>query len=336
MTDNLNVPFILTTPLITVVIPTRDRQAKILRCLESLVQQTATNFEVIVVNDGSADQTQVVLAEFAEGNWPFVLQVINHPQPQGANPSRNEAIRAAKGDLIAFLDDDCTADSRWLEELQKPFGHANIAATSGHVDNTAVSNLWERFFIGQHRVSSRKRDNVFVANRIVAGNMLVCRSHLRRELDVDRADVDTDVATSARGDEEGLRIDILRAGKLIAHVPAAICYHDHPYRFRSFCRQAFRSGRSTARLGRKYRLTPRWELLALAAATICLPLAVWRIEFAVLGIACFALFAAAVVYNELRKKRKTIGQTIQTLPALLIYYGLRTIGYVKTMLSRRT
>ena len=293
-----------TSHSITVIIPTRDRQSKLLRCLDSLKTQTHRGFEVIVVNDGSTDETETVLASYLNHDLPFELKAIHHPKPIGANPSRNEAIRAARGDLIGFLDDDCIADTRWLENLQKPFCHDEVAAATGHVENIALSNQWERFFIGQQRVSSIRHDEILVANRLVSANLLVRPEYLRDAFDEDRSVVSMDVSTSARGDEEGLRIKIIRSGRLIAHVPEAICEHDHPYHFRSFCRQAFKSGRSTARLANKYRLKLRWELLALTAAIAMLPLAFFRTEFAVGCFVSFVLFLFAVLYNEIALKRK--------------------------------
>jgi glycosyltransferase involved in cell wall biosynthesis len=259
-------------PRISVIVPTRDRSTKIIRCLESLTQQSFRDFEVIVVNDGSKDDTQLHLKTFAAEHSNLNLQIIHHPLPRGANPSRNEAIRASRGELIAFLDDDCAAEPQCLEKLQVPFTNELVAAASGHVENVALSNIWERFFIGQQRVSSKSVNGLLIANRLVACNMLVRPEFLVNALDEDRASVPNDVATSARGDEEGLRIKILRAGRAIAHAPDAVCLHDHPYNFRNFCRQAFKSGRSTARLALKYRLSPRWELVTLLASIFFSPI----------------------------------------------------------------
>jgi len=321
-------------PRISVIVPTRDRSAKIIRCLESLTQQSFRDFEVIVVNDGSKDDTQLHLEIFAAEQSNLNLQIIHHPLPRGANPSRNEAIRASRGELIAFLDDDCAAEPQWLEKLQYPFTNELVAAASGHVENVALSNIWERFFIGQHRVSSKSVNGLLTANRLVAGNMLVRSTFLMNALDEDRASVPNDVATSARGDEEGLRIKILRAGRAIAHAPDAVCLHDHPYSFRNFCRQAFKSGGSTARLALKYPLSTRWELVTLLASIFFFPFSFWRTEALAISFLSFCIFLAAVLYNELALKRKTVIQTISTIPALLIYFALRATGYLAELSAK--
>ncbi len=319
---------------ISVVIPTRDRCTQVIRCLESLREQTMNDFEIIVVNDGATDKTKEELDQFSMQTLPFRLKLIHHRLPRGANPSRNEAINESVSELVAFLDDDCVADSQWLENLQAPLSDQRVAAVSGHVINVARSNQWERFFIGQHRVNSKTRGGIRIASRVVAGNMVVRRTFLAEALDEDRAEIPGDVRTSARGDEEGLRIQILRSGNFIAHAPGAICHHDHPYDFKSFCRQASHSGRSAAKLGRKYYLHPRWELLALALSTAGLPLAVWLPWFSWVCAVLFTAFFFAVIYNEIALKQKTILETVQTLPALLLYYSLRTLGYIKAVILR--
>lgn len=316
------------SPLVTIVIPTRDRQDRVIKCLDSLKRQSYVNFEVVIVNDGSSDDTKQMLGNYLEQSLPFHLRVIHHAVPRGANPSRNAAIAQATGSWIAFLDDDCWADPLWLQKLVEPLGGKQIAAVAGHVENVATGNIWERFFIGQQRVSSRMFQGTLVANRIVAANMLVKKDMLIDALDEDRATVATDVTTSARGDEEGLRLKILRDGRLIAHAPDAVCLHDHPYSFGSFCRQAFKSGQSTARLALKYRLAPRWELLALLAAIVFIPMSLCRIEALAISAVSFCLFLAAVLYNESALKMKTLHETLGTLPALFVYYCLRAFGYL--------
>lgn len=93
-------------PTVTVVIPTFNRRALLARAIQSVVQQTFTDFELIVVDDGSSDRVGEVLAE-----WPTAdARLIVHPTHQGAAAARNTGIRAARGELIAFLDDD----DQWL------------------------------------------------------------------------------------------------------------------------------------------------------------------------------------------------------------------------------
>ena len=91
-------------PLVSVVIPTRDRPRMLRDALESVARQTYRNWEAIVVNDGGAEVASVVrsLAPQAAAR----TTVVDDSVSQGAARSRNRAIRAAKGAVLAFLDDD--------------------------------------------------------------------------------------------------------------------------------------------------------------------------------------------------------------------------------------
>jgi glycosyltransferase involved in cell wall biosynthesis len=87
-------------PLVSVVIPTRERPALLARALSSVYDQTWRAREVLVVDDGSAHPPTDVVARFP-GARLLVL-----PERRGAASARNAGVRAALGDLVAFLDDD--------------------------------------------------------------------------------------------------------------------------------------------------------------------------------------------------------------------------------------
>ncbi|MGA2983111.1 MAG: glycosyltransferase family A protein [Terriglobia bacterium] len=88
-------------PKVSVVIPTYNRAAKVPMGIESVLAQTVTDLEVIVVDDGSSDGTGKILAE------TFGDRIRYYPQAnQGASAARNKGIAEARGDWIAFLDSD--------------------------------------------------------------------------------------------------------------------------------------------------------------------------------------------------------------------------------------
>jgi glycosyltransferase involved in cell wall biosynthesis len=88
-------------PLVSVVIPTRNRAHLLQRTLESVLKQSTQDLEVIVVDDGSTDNTRAVVAAAN----PHIL-VLRHPEPAGVSVARNRGIAAARGTWIAFCDDD--------------------------------------------------------------------------------------------------------------------------------------------------------------------------------------------------------------------------------------
>lgn len=97
----------LREPKFSVVIPAYNASAYITDCLNSVLAQSETDFEVIVVNDGSTDNTAQMVSTFTDAR----IQLIYRPNG-GLAAARNTGIHAAKGEFVAFLD----ADDRWCEE----------------------------------------------------------------------------------------------------------------------------------------------------------------------------------------------------------------------------
>jgi glycosyltransferase involved in cell wall biosynthesis/GT2 family glycosyltransferase len=112
---------------ISVVINTYNRARQLERCLATLANQTYQEFEVVVVNGPSTDDTEAVLARHRER-----VRVARTKQ-RVLSVSRNEGIANACGDLIAFLDDDAVAHPRWLEELAAAFSDPAVGAAGGTV-----------------------------------------------------------------------------------------------------------------------------------------------------------------------------------------------------------
>lgn len=86
-------------------------------CLESLFKQTYTNFEVIVINDGSTDETSKVLSVWKE-KYPSKLMLIER-ENKGLSVSRNEGMEKATGDYILFVDHDDYMKENALEVIEK-------------------------------------------------------------------------------------------------------------------------------------------------------------------------------------------------------------------------
>lgn len=92
----------MSEPLISVVIPTKNRAELLRRSVRSVLAQTRANLEVLVVVDGSTDHTRDVLASLRDDR----LRVLHRTQSAGAGSARNWGIREARGEWVAFNDDD--------------------------------------------------------------------------------------------------------------------------------------------------------------------------------------------------------------------------------------
>ena len=95
---------------VSVIIPTYNREEKVCRAVSSVLDQSFTDFEIIVVDDASADNTVERLKQFKNR-----IQVIRHPENKGVSAARNSGIKKSKGKYIALLD----SDDYWLPEKLK-------------------------------------------------------------------------------------------------------------------------------------------------------------------------------------------------------------------------
>lgn len=102
-------------PTFSVLIPTRDRAAVLRRCLDAVLAQTHPAAEVIVINDGSLDDTSEMLA--SEEYAPRCIVVDGGGS--GVATARNMGIERATADWIVFIDDDDLPSPRWLETLAR-------------------------------------------------------------------------------------------------------------------------------------------------------------------------------------------------------------------------
>lgn len=113
-------------PRVSVVINTCDRGAYLADTLEGLKQQTYDNFEVILVNGPSTDNTEEVALRY---------NVRYFRAPYNISVSRNVGVKQAAGDIIAFIDDDAVPEPRWLADLVEAYEDPSVGAAGGHVYN---------------------------------------------------------------------------------------------------------------------------------------------------------------------------------------------------------
>ena len=120
---------------ISVVIPTCRRPVLVLRCLEAVVAQCIepSAFEVIVVDDGRTADTQAAVDAFADRHAAtHRVRCVRPEHGRGPAAARNHGWRLARGEIIAFTDDDTIPDADWLAEGERALGH-ELAAVAGRV-----------------------------------------------------------------------------------------------------------------------------------------------------------------------------------------------------------
>lgn len=109
---------------LSVVIPVYNVEKYLRRCIESVILPGRTDYEIIIVNDGSTDSSPAIAREYAE-KYPALIRLISTPNG-GLGHARNTGLDAAAGDYVLFLDSDDRLSPGALDEL--------LAITDGSFD----------------------------------------------------------------------------------------------------------------------------------------------------------------------------------------------------------
>lgn len=144
--------------LLSVIIPVYNSEKFLYRCLDSVVKQSYTNLQIICIDDGSTDNSNSILQNYAiKDNRVFVYRQDN----QGAGAARNLGIMKAKGKYIVFLDpDDFYPDNKVLEDLFNAIKNNNV--------NIAGGGLIEYLPDYRYRIIYDDNDpKIFKNNRII-------------------------------------------------------------------------------------------------------------------------------------------------------------------------
>ena len=115
----------MTMPLVSIILPTRNRAVFLEKAINSVLLQTERNFELIVVDDASTDQTSELLQQFIQNDNR--IKVIKNTVALGGGGARNAGIFASKAKWVAFLDDD----DEWFEnKLSLQLEKVNLSPSS--------------------------------------------------------------------------------------------------------------------------------------------------------------------------------------------------------------
>ena len=182
-------------PFVSVIVPVYNDQTGIARCLDALRSQTYPDdlFEVLVVDNGSTDDTRAAIREFD-------VELLVEDEIQGSYAARNRGIEDAAGSVLAFTDADCTPDSNWIEAGVETLQAEDADLVGGRVvfDFSAQKTAAERFDASVNmrndqsvRDGVAKTANVFV-RRTVVDDIGLFPSHLPSGGDVHWTQAATD------------------------------------------------------------------------------------------------------------------------------------------------
>jgi len=223
-------------PGVSVVVCTYNGAATIAQCLASCARLAYPEFEVVVVDDGSTDQTAAIAAEFD-------VRLVTTPN-QGLAAARNVGLEHARGEIVAYLDDDAWPDPDWLRYLVSEFmstphaaiGGPNVPPASGFVADCIACAPGGPIHV---LVSDREAEHI-------PG----CNMALRREALAHLGGFDERFRIA--GDDVDVCWRLQNAGWTIGFAPAAMVWHRRRGSIRAYLRQQREYGKAEAQLERKW------------------------------------------------------------------------------------
>ncbi len=145
--------------MISIVIPVYNAEKSLDRCLSSISNQTFDDFEAIVVDDGSKDNSKLIAQKWSQADSRFVLV---SQENRGVSAARNAGIKCSKGEALCFVDADDYVDDNFLEKLYSAF-HKESLTVCNFVYNDDLRNVL--CFAGLEQIISFDQD--FIRNYLM-------------------------------------------------------------------------------------------------------------------------------------------------------------------------
>lgn len=176
-------------PLISVIVPVHNVEAYLNECVDSIISQTWTNLEIILVDDGSTDSSGVICDDFAARDTR--VKVI-HKDQGGVSNARNAGLDIATGDYIGFVDSDDFIARNMYERLYAGFSSAAVKDADVRIVNASGVILYfersEKYKIMRPGDWLRKKDTLVPSENMVkvflsdSTNHFVCSKLFSREI----------------------------------------------------------------------------------------------------------------------------------------------------------
>lgn len=304
-----------TPPSVSVIIPTFNRSAELRKCLGSLSEQTYRDFETIVVDDGSTDETPKVAETFK-------VRLLRNERNMGLRASWNRGVENSSSKFVAFTDDDAIPNPDWLEKLMAGFLSERVAVTTGRVLPKSFTNVTR---VGLESSKQDKPDEIDPE-----------RESIQEANSAFRRDALTEIGLFPLGYTFHLGVDVClklqRKGYVIRYVPDAIVRHDYARNLRHLVRKRFLIGKDRARIEKEYGIPLRWTQCAKNLAFITFP---FQPVVAILLIMLFPsgwsyLLASTLLLVTAMILLRSLKQHKSLVPALFSTFAMtsREYGYL--------
>jgi len=224
-------------PKISVVVCSYNGARTLRQCLDALVSLDYPNYEVILVNDGSTDDTLAIAQDYP-------IRLINQPN-MGLSAARNVGLAASNGSIVAYLDDDAFPHRYWLRYLAAAFDRSTHVGIGGPNLPPVGDGL-----IAECVAAAPGNPLPVLLSDEIAEHIPGCNMAYRREALLAIDGFDTRFRTA--GDDVDLCWRLQDRGWTIGFCPAAVVWHHRRNSIRAYWKQQYGYGKAEAQLDDKW------------------------------------------------------------------------------------
>jgi len=316
----------------SVIVPVFNRPNEVKELLESLTKQTYTNFEVIIIEDGSSITSESVVHSFRDKlNLQYFFK-----QNSGPGQSRNYGAEKASKDFFIFFDSDCIIPEHYFELVTKAYDKESFDCFGGidkaHQSFTPIQkaidySMTSFFTTGGIRGGTKKTTKFYPRSF----NMGFSRSVYEATKGYSRMRFGEDIDLSLRIEKEGFKMVLLNE---------AFVYHKRRTDFGKFYKQILNSGRARINLFKLYpdslKLTHFFPVAFVLFVLVTLLLSIFITNIFFLPLT-FYLFII-LVHSSIKNKSLEVGflSVVSTLVQMFAYgFGFLEAAWTKLVLKKK-
>ena len=233
-----------TPSLFTIAICTRNGGHRLKENLPHFKHIEDSNFELLIIDDGSTDDTTQIISKFCE-ETSLKTKLLTQ-SPSGLSAARNHAAREGRGEFIVYIDDDARPHPKWLHYLRHAFSENLKAAAAGGPNLPPAPSSRQNAIV----TACAGNASHILFNDTSAEHLPGCNFALKRELLLDIGGFDK--RFHAAGDDVDVCWRLLDSGHQLAFHPAACVFHDRRPTIKGFLRQQAGYGEAEALLYQKH------------------------------------------------------------------------------------
>ena len=319
----------MASPKYSIIIPVYNRPDELAELLESLTKQTYTDFEVLIVEDGSSKRSASVYEQYV---GKLRIQYFYKPNT-GPGPSRNFGFEHAKGDYFVVFDSDCSLPSDYFSIVESHLALHPLDAWGG-------PDRGHESFSSLQQAMAYTMSSVLTTGGIRGGKNQADKFQPRSfNMGMSRKvwEATGGFKFDRLAEDIELSIRIRKAGFSIGLIPDAFVYHKRRTELSQFFRQVEGFGRGRVRVGKAHpaEIKPtHWFPSFVLFAFISLPFVlILNRPLGILGYGIFFLYWALILLDSFRKTN-SVSAAVLSVPAAMVQFFGYGYGFLSEVFKK--